>query len=181
MDIRLKNIVFCDPGNLEIIKSWVIIEMQAVACSERWPTVKPLLQHQQPCQWHKGLTQNVQSFGRLSTVKWLLRAIAQQTQAHILKCEDTWKKKWSQEVRTFLFGGKKNESTFPLLHHQMIYSHLIYFIQIYFYFVNISLNVFIFYSCIQYSVLFYIINGSNNNKLVKIARIYHVICYNILN
>ena len=38
LDIRFKNIVFCDPGNVETIKSRIITEMQALACSERRAT-----------------------------------------------------------------------------------------------------------------------------------------------
>ncbi len=38
LDIRLKKIVFCDPVNVETIKSRLITEMQALACAERRST-----------------------------------------------------------------------------------------------------------------------------------------------
>lgn len=88
LDIRFKNIVFCDSGNVETIKSRIITEIQALACSERQATgcevsVKSTL---------RGVTQSVQRPGDYHRLR-CFRAIAQQTQMHILKCEDTWKKK----------------------------------------------------------------------------------------
>ena len=38
LEMRFKNIVFCDPGNVETIKSRMITEMQALACADRQST-----------------------------------------------------------------------------------------------------------------------------------------------
>lgn len=127
LDIRFKNIPFCETGNVETIKSWLISEMQALGrqasssessvSSTSTGTALTVSQESSAANTERGADCSTSKGGLWQEFDTRILAFqgnhTTKKQMHTFRCADIWKKRWSQEVRTLWW--KKNESTFPLL------------------------------------------------------------------
>ena len=116
LDIRFKNLVFCDPGNVETIKTRLVTEMQDPgSCDGQTTTSESSITASTSCVGtvtQESPAANTETsredYGRSLTHVWRSRENAHQTLTHI-EMFQTWKKKWSKKQGPFGLLGKKIE------------------------------------------------------------------------